>query len=44
MSSWLAPKLPLNDYFKRKTAATLQSADISLTPQIYEAHAIVKAA
>ncbi|AIQ31464.1 secretion protein F [Paenibacillus sp. FSL P4-0081] len=43
MSSWLAPKLPLNDYYKRKTAATLQSAGIPLTPQAYVAHSIVKA-
>ncbi|QQZ61266.1 hypothetical protein JI735_00105 [Paenibacillus sonchi] len=43
MSSWLAPKLPLSDYYKRKTAATLQSAGIPLTPQAYVAHSIVKA-
>ncbi len=43
MSSWLAPKLPLSDYYKRKTAATLQSAGIPLTPQAYVAHSIVTA-
>ncbi|QQZ61158.1 hypothetical protein JI735_33065 [Paenibacillus sonchi] len=43
MSSWLAPKLPLSDYYKRKTAATLQSAGIPLTPQSYVAQSIVKA-
>lgn len=43
MSSWLAPKLSLSNYYKRKTAAALQSADIPLTPQAYVAHAIVKA-
>ncbi|MBW4079983.1 secretion protein F [Paenibacillus sp. S150] len=42
MSSWLAPKLPLSDYYERKTAAILQSADISLTPQAYVAQSIVK--
>ncbi|AIQ13822.1 hypothetical protein [Paenibacillus durus] len=43
LSAWLTGKLPLSDYYKRKTAATLHSAGIRLTPEAYLAHAIVKA-
>ncbi|MDF2923912.1 MAG: secretion protein [Paenibacillaceae bacterium] len=43
LSAWLAGKLTLSDYTKRKTAATLQSAGIRLTPEAYMAQAIVKA-
>lgn len=43
LSTWLAGKLKLGDYYKRKTAATLRSAGISLTPEAYLAGAIVKA-
>ncbi|WP_141499730.1 secretion protein F [Paenibacillus luteus] len=43
LSAWLAGKLPLSDYYKRKTAATLRSAGIQTTPEAYIAGAIVKA-
>jgi len=35
--------IKLNDYKKRKMAATLKSADINLSPEVYTAKAIVKA-
>lgn len=43
LSAWLADRISLSDYYKRKTAATLQSAGIRLTPEMYVARAIVKA-
>ncbi|WP_339192354.1 secretion protein F [Paenibacillus sp. FSL E2-0230] len=43
LSTWLAGKLTLGDYYKRKTAAALRSAGISITPEAYIAGAIVKA-
>ncbi|MBW4085262.1 secretion protein F [Paenibacillus sp. S150] len=43
LSAWLAGKLPLSDYTKRKMAATLRSAGMTLTPEVYLAGAIVKA-
>lgn len=43
LSVWLAGKLKLGDYYRRKTAATLRSAGISTTPEAYLAGAIVKA-
>ncbi|WP_025845244.1 hypothetical protein [Paenibacillus ehimensis] len=43
LSAWLAEKLQLGDYYKRRTAAMLQSAGIRLTPEAYTAQAIVKA-
>lgn len=42
-SAWLAEKLALSDYYRRKTAATLLSAGIQTTPEAYLAGAIVKA-
>ncbi len=42
LSAWLAIRLPLGDYYKRKTAATLRSAGMKLTPEAYLAGAIVK--
>lgn len=42
LSAWLAGKLRLSQYSKRKTAATLRSAGIALTPEAYLAGAIVK--
>lgn len=42
ISTWLAARLPLSDYYQRKTAATLQSAGIRLTPELFLAQAIVK--
>ncbi|WP_018885731.1 hypothetical protein [Paenibacillus massiliensis] len=42
LSAWLAGKMILSDYFKRKTAATLRSAGIQTTPEAYIAGAIVK--
>ncbi|MGG4220611.1 secretion protein F [Paenibacillus jamilae] len=44
LSSWLAGKVSLGDYYKRKTAAALRSAGIQTTPEAYIAGAIVKAA
>ncbi|MCH1638892.1 secretion protein F [Paenibacillus timonensis] len=44
LSAWLAGKVTLGDYYKRKTAATLRSAGIQTTPEMYIAGAIVKAA
>ncbi|MNM85022.1 hypothetical protein D3C81_971280 [compost metagenome] len=43
LSTWLSGKLKLSDYYKRKTAANLRSADIETTPEAYLAGAIVKA-
>lgn len=43
LSVLLAKRLPLSDYYKRKTAATLRSAGISLTPEVFLAQTIVKA-
>lgn len=43
LSAWLAERLKLSDYYKRKTAATLRSAGISLTPEVFLSQAIVKA-
>lgn len=43
LSAWLAERLPLSDYYKRRTAATLRSAGISLSPEAFLAKAIVKA-
>lgn len=43
LSAWLAEKLALSDYYRRKTAATLRSAGIQTTPEAYLAGAIVKA-
>ncbi|GIQ68335.1 secretion protein F [Xylanibacillus composti] len=43
LSALLAERLPLSDYYKRKTAATLRSAGISLTPEVFLSQAIVKA-
>lgn len=43
LSALLAKRLPLSDYYKRKTAATLRSAGISLTPEAFLAKAMVKA-
>jgi len=43
LSVLLAERLPLSDYYKRKTAATLRSAGISLTPEVFLAQTIVKA-
>lgn len=43
LSVWLAGKLKLGDYYRRKTKATLRSAGISTTPEAYLAGAIVKA-
>ncbi|WP_342415476.1 secretion protein F [Paenibacillus sp. FSL R10-2782] len=43
LSAWLAGKLALSDYYKRKTVATLRSAGIQTTPEAYLAGAIVKA-
>ncbi|QWU13165.1 hypothetical protein SAMN04487895_11754 [Paenibacillus sophorae] len=43
LSAWLAGKLTLSNYYKRKSAATLRSAGIRLTPEAYLAQAIVKA-
>jgi len=40
----LAEHIKLGEYKKRKMAATLKSADISLSPETYTAKAIVKAA
>jgi Flp pilus assembly protein TadB len=39
----LARLIKMNDYKKRKMTATLKSADISLSPEVYTAKAIVKA-
>lgn len=43
LATWLAGKLKLGDYYKRKTASTLRSAGITITPESYLAGAIVKA-
>lgn len=43
LSAMLAERLKLSDYYKRKTAATLRSAGISLTPEVFLSQAIVKA-
>lgn len=43
LSAWLAERLKLSDYYKRKTAATLRSAGITLTPEVFLSQAIVKA-
>ncbi|BFH65195.1 MAG: secretion protein F [Paenibacillus sp.] len=43
LSAWLAEHLKLSDYYKRKTAATLRSAGITLTPEVFLSQAIVKA-
>lgn len=43
LATWLAGKLKLSDYYKRKMAATLRSAGITITPEAYLAGAIVKA-
>ncbi|RRJ67241.1 secretion protein F [Paenibacillus oralis] len=43
LSTWLAERLPLTDYYKRKTEATLRSAGIRLTPEAFVAQAIIKA-
>lgn len=43
LSAWLAEHLKLSDYYKRKTAATLRSAGITLTPEAFLSQAIVKA-
>ncbi|MGK9250245.1 secretion protein F [Paenibacillus humicus] len=43
LSAWLAGRLSLGDYYKRKTAATLRSAGIHTTPEAYLAGAIIKA-
>jgi Flp pilus assembly protein TadB len=40
----LSKYIKFGDYKKRKMAATLKSADISLSPEVYTAKAIVKAA
>jgi len=39
----LARYIKMNDYKKRKMAATLKSADINLSPEVFTAKAIVKA-
>jgi Flp pilus assembly protein TadB len=39
----LSRYIKMGDYKKRKMAATLKSADISLSPEVYTANAIVKA-
>jgi len=44
ISTFLAQRLTLSDYYKRKTAATLRSAGLSLTPEMFLSQAIVKAA
>ena len=44
LSTLLAERLKLSDYYKRKTAATLRSAGFSLTPEMFLSQAIVKAA
>lgn len=43
LSAWLAGKVRLGNYYKRKTASTLRSASIQTTPEAYLAGAIVKA-
>lgn len=43
LSTLLAERLPLSDYYRRKTAATLRSAGISLAPEMFLSQAIVKA-
>jgi flagellar protein FlaJ len=43
LSTFLAQRLTLSDYYKRKTAATLRSAGMSLTPEMFLSQAIVKA-
>lgn len=43
LASWLAERLPLSDYYKRKTTATLRSAGLSITPELFLSQAIVKA-
>ncbi|MDR1070342.1 MAG: secretion protein F, partial [Gracilibacteraceae bacterium] len=40
----LSGRIKLGDYKKRKMAATLKSADINLSPEVYTAKAVVKAA
>lgn len=42
LSAWLAGRLPLSNYTKRKMAATLRSAGMTLTPEAYLAGAMVK--
>lgn len=42
LSAWLAIRLPLSDYYKRKTTATLRSAGIQISPEVYLARAMVK--
>lgn len=43
LSSKIARFLPLDEYKKRKLAATLRSAEIPMTPELYMAQAYVKA-
>ncbi|MBQ9989838.1 MAG: secretion protein F [Lachnospiraceae bacterium] len=43
LSAKLAPFLPMDEYKKRKLSATLRSAEIAMTPQLYLAQAYVKA-
>ncbi|WP_044482084.1 hypothetical protein [Paenibacillus antibioticophila] len=42
LSAWLAIRLPLSDYYKRKTTATLRSAEMQISPEVYLARAMVK--
>ena len=43
LSSKIARFLPIDEYKKRKLAATLRSAEIPMTPELYMAQAYVKA-
>ncbi len=43
ISAKLAPFVPMDEYKKRKLTATLRSAEIAMTPQLYLAEAYVKA-
>lgn len=43
LSAWLAERLPLTDYYRRKMEATLRSAGIRLTPEVFVAQAVIKA-
>lgn len=43
LSAYLAERLPLTDYYKRKTEATLRSAGIRLTPEAFVAQVVIKA-